>query len=381
MSTNNWIPLTLQINEDPDFPVMDSIINNIVSANTEGYPALNNENYLNCEVRAYRPLPGETTVNWSENPFMVGSTDKIDTVFTLARVEGNLNIASGAVVTTPVRKLGLGILVTGNLTIAGQINMTAKGANHRGRDLPGGESSGFASNYPGREIRLFNKNSVSVLNRTNPSEVIDTTSNPSLPGRGADGSFFAGSSPDSGQGYAYGATGGGGAGSAWSIDIAGLTRGSDGTTFSGGTGGGGRSSSTGSSSAGTRDGGAGGNANLSHHGGGGGNPVGTTNTGVPSGTAGVIILVVLGNLVFSSGNNLISDGQNGSFSAPGVNPAASGGGSGGGSINLIVSGSSTITGTINASVAGGASGGNDLHPTGSIFALNGASGSIQIYRM
>lgn len=378
MSTRNWIPLTLQINEDSDFPVMDSIINNIVSANTAGYPALNNKNYLNCEVRAYRPLPGETTVNWSGNPFMVGDPNNVDTTFTLARVEGNLNIASGAVVTTPVRKLGLGILVTGNLTIAGQINMTAKGANHRGRDLPGGESSGFASNYPGRVIRLFNKNSVSVLNRTNPSQVIATTSNPSLPDRGGDGSNFRGEFAQSGQNFFYGATGGGGVGAAWSTEPTnGL--GANGSTFSGGTGGGGKSSATVLGFPGTPDGGAGGAGSS----GGAGNPMGNLvgdSGSISGGTGGVIILVVLGNLTFNAGNNLISSGTQGRGGF--YQLAYAGGGSGGGSVNLIVSSNSTITGTINSSVSGGLAGA----VAGALAAETspsrpGADGSIQIYRM
>lgn len=334
-----WKSYTVRINNQPS---LGTILNDVIEGIWDGrtpqgnYPALDNKNYLNVEVDE---ISG--SVIYSANATI--GTPTADTVFTLLRVNGDLTINSGVTVTTTARKLGLAILVKGNCTINGTLDMTARGANHNGSSIaetlnPNSADSGFLNTYPGRVIRLFsgNLNLISLIGTTATPN--GSSNNISLPDQGA-----AGGQNVSAQGVdAFNAlsTGGGGAGQGTAPGL-----GAAGSTFSGGTGGGGSRTFAGRN--GTPNGGRGGlgaSDSTTTSGGGAGNPGGAGGNGGTgnradlaglSGTGGLLILFVTGTvanttgtLTIGSSGKILSRGSNGSDST------SDGGGSGGGVICL-----------------------------------------------
>lgn len=384
-----WTNYTRKIDNNPAYPILQDIYSGIWDGTpgTQGsLPGLDNLNYLNIEFDDISDASG--TVNWTTNQ-LLGTAAK-DTVFTLLRVNGNLNIANNVLVTTQTRKLGLGILVTGHLTFGSGavIDMSAKGANHRGRNQTGGEDSGFAINYPSRNIRLIEIASGNCLelNTTSPyAQNGSTFSNPSLTNING----LGGTADISPTAVKFG-TGGGGRGSSASAAAASPPNGfgAAGSTFCGGAGGGGRAGTNTNAESGFADGGAGGRGSTSFDGspsgGGAGNlgGFGRTNAGADivstrgsSGAGGVLILIVLGNITFN-GSTIRSNGSNGATTN--VSARGDGGGSGGGNISIFVQGTISGTSTLQAN-GGSCSAITDT--TTRIAGQNGANGSINLYKV
>lgn len=378
-----WKNYTVRINNQPSLgPIIQNgadVMEGIWNGRTPqgNYPALDNKNYLNVEVDE---ISG--SVIYSANATI--GTPTPDTLFTLLRVNGDLTINENVTVTTTARKLGLAILVKGNCTINGTLDMTARGANHNGSSIaetlnPNSADSGFLNTYPGRIIRLFsgNLNLISLIGTTATPN--GSSNNISLPDQGA-----AGGQNVSAQGVDASAsslaTGGGGAGSG---SVPGL--GAAGSTFSGGTGGGGSFSIAGRN--GTPNGGRGGlggtdgqTSSVTHSGGGAGNPGGsggTTATGnAPSlaglsGTGGVLILFVTGTVSNTTGTLTIgSTGKILSMGSDGFNTSQDGGGSGGGVICLAAK-NYALTTNYEISAAGGSG----------FSAGRGGNGSVNLYQI
>lgn len=373
-----WKQYTVRINNQPSLGTIlpDDVMEGTWNGNGPqgNYPALDNKNYLNVEVN-------ETgSVIYSANA-TIGTPTK-DTVFSLLRVNGDLTINSGVTVTTPARKLGLAILVKGNCTINGTLDMTARGANHNGSSIaatlnPNSADSGFLNTYPGRIIRLFSGslNLISLSGTTaTPS---GSSNNISLPDQGT-----AGGQNVSAQGIDASAsslaTGGGGAGGG---SLPGL--GAAGSTFSGGTGGGGSLNVAGTN--GTPNGGRGGlggsNSSSSTGGGGAGNPGGDGGTNgstgnAPnlaglSGTGGLLILFVNGTVPNTTGTLTIgSTGKILSRGSNGFDSSQDGGGSGGGVICIAANNYALTTG-YEISAAGGSG----------FTAGRGGNGSVNLYQL
>jgi len=200
-----------------------------------------------------------------------------DTRSAIIGVAGNLTINSGAFIRPPDRKLFMAIYVDGDLTVNGNISMTARGANHSGGGTSGGATTA-------REIRLATGTFGGISNPVVPAAgsagavgTVDQNTavgaNYTTPGVGA--------SAASGGGTGGGGAGGGGhiydgTGSA----VHTLGSGAAGTCFTSGSGGGGMynnnmgNQTSGSASA---NGGAGGNSWINAQGfagPGAGNPAG-----------------------------------------------------------------------------------------------------------
>lgn len=287
-----------------------------------------------------------------------------DSSAALICVNGDLTINSGQTFIPSVRKLFTCIYVKGNLTVAGTISMTGRGANT-------GSLSVQSAN-----IRIINGTYSSVSNPQVPS-----SGGAGGAGATATNTNTAGSVGSSGS---AGGTGGGGGGSAY-YGIAG--NGSAGSSFSGGGGGGGQNSgsnsSLGNSNAQTfgGTGGVGRNAASGNNSTGGtGNPGGSsintnnvTNSSSffgTSGTGGTLVIFCTGLLL--GGGTISSNGTNGV-----VNTGAIGGGgaSGGGSITILCNSNSS---SITRSVSGGTAGA--VFPSSPYNAIggNGGSGSERI---
>lgn len=246
-----------------------------------------------------------------------------DSVSAWVVIRGNLTINAGQTFIPSNRKLFTVIYVTGNVVNNGTISMTARGANH---------STATGSSITAQNIRIGTGTFSAI---SNPQ--IPTAGGAGAPSR-SNGSFNNGIAGTSGG------TGGGGTGECISGTTA--SAGSAGTSYSGGCGSGGAISGT--SQAGAIDGGKGGNSSGNNSGGGTGNPGGT---GIPttynglSGTGGVLIVIVAGQL---SGNGSIQANGVTVVRPPG---STAGGGSGGGSVNILFG---TDTSTITPTATGGA---------------------------
>ena len=248
-----------------------------------------------------------------------------DTVSAWVVVRGNLTINAGQTFIPSNRKLFTVVYVTGNLVNNGTISMTARGANHSGIGTSGGATT--AAN-----IRIGTGTFSAIVN-------------PQVPAAGGAGapsksniSYYNGSAGSNGG------TGGGATGECITNTTA--SAGSAGTSYSGGCGSGGAISGT--SEAGGANGGKGGNSSGNYSGGGTGNPGGT---GIPttwnglSGTGGVLIVIVAGQL---SGTGSIQANGVGVVRPPG---STAGGGSGGGSVTVLFG---TDTSSITPTATGGA---------------------------
>lgn len=282
----------------------------------------------------------------------------------------NLTINAGHTVTTSNRCRGLVIYVNGDCTIHGTLSMTARGAN---------VNPTLADSVPETGIRLvrFKNGGTATLAASD------------LGGAGAGGVGAAWRSTEISQGGATGngtiytiariggaggsgnhtddwwnsvpgypggthpnGTGGGGGGAAaggWSGS------GAAGTCYSGGSGGGAVRTDHDAVSAGHGGayGGAGGYGNWNHPhaegGGGAGNPGGSGLQPGQSGTGGLLVLLVKGNLTIGPGGQVVSQGSNGGSAYQ------SGGGSGGGRILILHAG--TYSAVTPPSAAGGTGGG------------------------
>jgi hypothetical protein len=244
-------------------------------------------------------------------------------------VNGNLTINSGQTFIPSVRKLFTVLYVTGNLICNGTISMSSRGANHSGTGNSGGATTAAA-------IRIG-------------TGTFGAVTNPQVPATGATGgSGRTTAGQNAGNNGTNGATGGGGGGywfSSGAISGAGAT----GTSFSGGAGGGSSYGGSGGGENGGANGGKGGAALGSQaSGGGAGNPGGAGISGFngSNGTGGVLIIIVGGTL---SGNGSIQANGADGGSAGGV----TGGGSGGGSVTVLFgTDSSSITPAATGGIVG-----------------------------
>lgn len=271
------------------------------------------------------------------------STD--DEHFVSVRYEGDLTIESGNTLSVDARKLGLGILVEGDLTLSGTINMSRKGANH----------SESGSDIPPMSILVAGDID------TKGDDVI-------IPATGADGGVEVRTSGTTsgvtGSAGTNGQTGGGGSGGSSSgggSNFIQTGHGARGTAFSGGTGSGAARAEGdfgNASRAADSLGGGGSDAQGDDSdgvGGGAGNPGGSGDGGGSSGdngTGGLLIVIVEGDVEIQSDGVLEADGADG---GDGGSPGAGGGGSGGGSVNVYHSGTFTNNGTIRADGGNGGS--------------------------
>lgn len=304
----------------------------VTSPTTGGVLTINSQNIGNYD---YMSIGTATVSSFSSSSWF---TNTQDTASAWIIVNGNLTINAGQTFAPSVRKLFTVLYVKGNLICNGTISMTACGANHSGT----GTSGGFTAPV---DIRIG-------------TGTFGAVTNPQIPAAGGDGGAKANGTPTKNDGTAgsNGGSGGGGSGQQFSGGVAGA--GAAGTCFSGGSAGGGTLGGNGGD--GGINGGAGGNGSGPVSAGGAGNPggIGTDPAqygpnGLP-GTGGTLIIICEGTL---SGTGAIS--SNGT-SGNGYSGQIFGGGSGGGSVNVLYgTDSSSITLTVTGGAAGQAgSGGN-----------------------
>lgn len=276
---------------------------------------------------------------------------------TVIKYVKGLEIDEGAELSVENRCKGLVFFIDGDCTINGTLNMTAKGPFIEGDDL--------AIDYKKAQF-LVNPNNFDQFEYTISKDG----------GLGGAGLVKTNSAEAGKSGSTSGefACGGGGSGGARGVSgTARSGRGAQGTSYSGGSGGGGcvcdLCSAT--ASGGTNFGGPGGNANAcqgpgaAHRtgaGGGAGNNGGLgkyvgSGTGIASpgenGTGGLIVLVIKGNLIIGPNGLIAANGSKGGDSTTN-GFRVGGGGSGGGSINILYTKNITNNGAIQAN--GGAGG-------------------------
>jgi hypothetical protein len=253
----------------------------------------------------------------------------------------SLFISRSVVVSPTNRCRGMLIFVDGDATISGSISMTARGAKFTGSD------ASFTTVNPPYlgdywSTQLFP--SASYLSRVFAVGAAGGTAGPapsSVGGVGVTG--ILGRSGGGGGGGGQAAAGGAG---------------STGTSFSGGSGGGGGGPSPGAN--GFAFGGQGG-PTLGSGGAGSGNPGGITPAqppssplpvSAPSGTGGLLILIVRGNLRIGPNGSITANGISGGNGLAGFGTAG-GGGSGGGVLYIYYGGSLTNNGTVTANGGSG----------------------------
>jgi hypothetical protein len=274
-----------------------------------------------------------------------------DTLSSWVVVKGNLTINSGITFIPSVRKLFTVLYVAGNLVNNGTISMTARGASHSGTTA--------------RNIRIATGSFSAV---TDPQV-------PAAGGAGGPSGYYGGAEIQNVAGVdgspgTSGGTGGGGSGSCPISLTVGL--GSAGTSFSGGCGGGAGGRTSASNAA--ANGGAGGQAERSDVGsafdfdGGGGNSGGTNPTFTAprnqgrSGTGGVLIVIVEGSISGTGSiqaNGILNENTLRWEIDPvnGTSALKLGGSTGGGSVTVMYGGSNSITPT-----AAGGNKANSLYP-------------------
>ena len=262
----------------------------------------------------------------------------------------NLSIESGVTLTPPYRCKGVIIGSPGQFTNEGTISMTARGASGAGKNIQLTSEQMISATGGSGGAGL---SSESVGNTGN------TASTLSCAGGGSGGRSATSTSGSSGAG-------------------------GTGTSFSGGAGGGGSyviSGSNGSSTGGA--GGAGGthsSGSSDENGGGAGNPGGSGNgsggsTSSNVGSDGTGGLLVIFSDILNQYGTLSSNGSNGGGTSGSYAWCAGGGGSGAGCI-VLISKSSSITGTY--TVTGG-SGGVASSVSGTAYAKNGGAGGNGTY--
>jgi len=262
----------------------------------------------------------------------------------------NLFVSRSVTISPTNRCRGLLIFVDGDATISGSISMTARGARFTGSDAS--------------------------FTTINPPYLGDYWSTQLFPSASYLSRVFsvgaAGGGPaTAGTAGTLGKSGGGGGGRQ-SLGVGGT--GGTGTAFSGGSGGGGGSNlTTNAGLNGYAFGGAGGAAGYMPSGGGGGgagNPNGIGGTTITSGTGGLLILIVRGNLKIGPNASITTNGSAGNNGSA----AGGGGGSGGGVVYIYYGGTLTNLGSITSN---GGSGGTGPGGAGAA----GGAGSITIAKL
>ncbi|MFC1653590.1 hypothetical protein ACFL1M_01970 [Patescibacteria group bacterium] len=337
----------------------------------------NSDNNLTCASNYFGDgSDGDVTISSNTN---ISCTQDGD----MAVMEySSLTINSGATLTTNNRCKGLFIYVSGNATINGTLSMTARGANVNpvtagvsatGLRIPmlkSGETDTLAAaDFAGAGTAVIN--AVANQNGISGDGKIYTIARTG----GSGGPRDTNKSGDPG-GTATNGTGGGGGGS-----MAGGNNnpaeyggaGSDGTCFSGGSGGGGADWTGPAQDAGDY-GGAGGDScktSTSYlNGGGAGNPAGSGDQGADgqTGTGGVVVLIVGGNLTIGATGSIQANGKDGGGGSYSIYDSG-GGGSGGGYVLVLYAGSLSNSGSVTAN---GGSGGTTTGSNGG----NGGNGTV-----
>lgn len=271
-----------------------------------------------------------------------------DTQMLILKFNRDLTINSGVTLTPQVRKKGMVIFVSGVLTNNGVITMTARGASAVGQD-----------------VYLYEKEYVPAKGANGGARVQ----------KGGDGGLASGIAGSNGTNRKTGGGASGGAlrGASYKTTIY-SGAGGTGTSYSGGSGGGGISAReanwTGYDASPAGGAGGAGRTNFKIDGygagGGAGNPGGIgsleektyTDYSGKSGTGG--LLIIYSNKLINN-DRILSNGSTGGYANSRV--SASGGSSGGGSINIFtatkIENKGTITATGGSAVGnGGAKGGN-----------------------
>lgn len=316
-----------------------------------------------------------------------------DTVIQYYRIP--VTVTSDAVFTTGARCKGLVLFIEGNLVVDGTISMTGRGACAPGDNL--------AIDYLNKKL-LVNPDNWSSYEYTIAANGGDGAAAFNGPPNVVDGTYYTNGNNGGSAGSTYACGGGGNGGIAvWRTQSTGPSSGSmitggSGTSYSGGVGTGGAcnvyTTTAHNNFALGINCGVGGEGNaqgsnwasvISGAGGGAGNPGGLGHYVKPlyapvcsgasnsaftgaSGTGGLLIIVVYGDITITETGVISSDGLHGgnTFCTAG----AGGGGSGGGSINILHTGSFTNNGTIHAN--GGPGG------TGNAVGGTGGTGTIRI---
>lgn len=316
-------------------------------------------------------------------------------------------IDTGDTVTTDQPCRGLFILVKGDLTVNGTLTMSSRGAFANPTTSGGSDSNSVDSNglrFPfvtsggsdsltaaatllngcGTEARSVIANFPTLSSN---GTVISISRDGGAGGALADAYNSSGSTAGGTGGTATNGTGGGGAGKAYYF--ARSKAGAKGGCFGGGSGSGGIRSYSNpgnntNSSTPVDYGGAGGQgqyygqfANVC--GGGAGNPgggvkAGGTSTDGSSGTGGVIILVVAGNVTIGASGKILANGAPGGVASGNANDME-GGASGGGRIIIAHTGTYTNNGTVQA--VGGKAATSGMSGTGG----DGGVGAVTIQQI
>jgi hypothetical protein len=268
----------------------------------------------------------------------------------------SLFISRSVVISPTNRCRGMLIFVDGDATISGSITMTSRGASAVGAD-----ASFITINPPYLgdywSTQLFP--SASYLSRVFAV--------------GAAGG--GGSTAGTAGGLGRSGGGGGGSTSTGPYGTAGGGSGGTGTSYSGGAGGGGGGAPGGAGSNGSPTGGAGGNGGGGgNSGGGAGNPNGTGGSQTATGTGGLLILIVRGNLKIGPNGSITTNGSAGN-NANIVGGSGAGGGSGGGVLYVYYGGQLTNNGSVTSN---GGSGGS---PFGGGASGDGGAGTSIIQKL
>ena len=271
----------------------------------------------------------------------------------------SLFISRSVVVSPTNRCRGMLIFVDGDATISGSISMTARGARFTGSDA---SFTTINPPYLGDywSTQLFP--SASYLSRVFAVGASGGPAGGATSAGGTGGTGILGRSGGGGGGGGSGPSGGG--------------VGAAGTSFSGGSGGGGGGPTVGGSANGFGGrGGIGSNFGA----GGAGNPGGTSPAGNAgaTGTGGLLILIVRGNLKIGPNGSIVTNGSAGGNFAGSPSQSGGGGGSGGGVIYVYYGGTLTNNGTI---VSNGGSGGT-AGPTNSYAGGAGGAGTAIISKL
>jgi hypothetical protein len=199
----------------------------------------------------------------------------------MVRVEGDLTVEAGVVMTPAARKRGMALFVQGNTVVNGTLSMTARGA----ANVAGQRLFVLPGDGAGYEIPAAGGAGGTSVSRSNR--------------------FSQG---NAGSGGSNGGTGGGGSGAIDNTNrvMRSSGSGSAGTSYSGGSGGGGARHANGGNA--SINGGTGG---WGTGGGGAGNPGGSGTPSGQDGTGGLLILYVGGNLEVGTGGSIRAQGSNG----------------------------------------------------------------------
>ena len=248
----------------------------------------------------------------------------------------SLFISRSVVISPTNRCKGMLIFVDGDATISGSITMTSRGASAVGAD------ASFIT--------------------INPPYLGDYWSTQLFPSSSYLSRVFAvgaagGGGSTAGTAGGLGRSGGGGGGSTSTGPYGTASGGSGGTgtSYSGGAGGGGGGAPGGAGSNGSPIGGAGGNGGgAGNSGGGAGNPNGTGGSQTATGTGGLLILIVRGNLKIGPNGSITTNGSAGN-NANISGGSGAGGGSGGGVLYVYYGGQLTNNGSVTSNGGSGGS--------------------------